>query len=310
SIDEPFDNLLTQGMVLNEIFFRKNESGRIEYFNPQDIELLLDDDGKRVGQTLVADGQPVETGGIRTMSKSKNNGVDPQSLIEKYGADTARFFMMFTAPPEDTLAWNDDGVEGAYRFMKRLWRYGFEHQKAIASGLQTEPTEFVSKVAKTSRREIHVLLQQANFDYDRKQFNTVASAAMKMLNTLEQVDGSQIEPSEMNCFISEGFGILLRVLFPIVPHITDALWRELGYSADIQFMEWPQVDEKALERDEVELVVQINGKLRSKILVSAVATKEEIEKVALDDQHVQNHVQDKVVKKLIVVPGRLINIVI
>ena len=310
SIDEPFDNLLTQGMVLNEIFFRKNESGRIEYFNPQDIELLLDDDGKRVGQTLIADGQPVETGGIRTMSKSKNNGVDPQSLIEKYGADTARFFMMFTAPPEDTLAWNDDGVEGAYRFMKRLWRYGFEHQKAIASGLQTEPTEFVSKVAKTSRREIHVLLQQANFDYDRKQFNTVASAAMKMLNTLEQVDGSQIELSEMNGLISEGFGILLRVLFPIVPHITDALWKELGYASDIQFMEWPQVDEKALERDEVELVVQINGKLRSKILVSAAATKEEIEKVALDDQHVQNHVQDKVVKKLVVVPGRLINIVI
>jgi len=176
--------------------------------------------------------------------------------------------------------------------------------------LQTEPTEFVSKVAKTSRREIHVLLQQANFDYDRKQFNTVASAAMKMLNTLEQVDGSQIELSEMNGLISEGFGILLRVLFPIVPHITDALWKELGYASDIQFMEWPQVDEKALERDEVELVVQINGKLRSKILVSAVATKEEIEKVALDDQHVQNHVQDKVVKKLVVVPGRLINIVI
>jgi leucyl-tRNA synthetase len=309
-IDEPFSNLLTQGMVLNEIFYKTEETGRITYYNPQDVELLLDESGKRAGQRLVNSGETVETGGIRTMSKSKNNGVDPQSLIDRYGADTARFFMMFTAPPEDTLAWNDDGVEGAYRYLKRLWRYGYQFRKSIVAGLTLTTFEITSKVAKDIRRDLHVLLKQADFDYQRKQYNTVASAGMKMLNTLDLIQGAELDDDEQSSLRAEGLGILLRILFPIVPHITERLWQELEFPGELQFAAWPKVNEDALLQDEIELVVQVNGKLRSKIIIPVSASKEDIETVALGDELVQNYVQGQSVKKVVVVPGRLVNIVI
>ena len=309
-IDEPFSNLLTQGMVLNEIFYKTEKTGRITYYNPQDVELLLDESGKRAGQRLVNSGETVETGGIRTMSKSKNNGVDPQSLIDRYGADTARFFMMFTSPPEDTLAWNDDGVEGAYRYLKRLWRYGYQFKQSIAEGLALTTFELNSKVAKDIRRDLHVLLKQADFDYQRKQYNTVASAGMKMLNTLDLIEDAALEGDEQASLRAEGLSILLRILFPIVPHITERLWRELGFSGELQYAAWPKVNEEALLQDEIELVVQVNGKLRSKITISVSASNEEIQAVALGDKLVQNYVQGQPVKKVVVVPGRLVNIVI
>ena len=309
-IDEPFSNLLTQGMVLNEIFYKTEESGRITYYNPQDVELLLDDNGKRSGQRLINHGEALETGGIRTMSKSKNNGVDPQSLIDRYGADTARFFMMFTAPPEDTLAWNDDGVEGAYRFLKRLWRYGYQFKESISKGLSLTTFQFNSKDAKDIRRDLNVLLKQADFDYQRKQYNTVASAGMKMLNALDIIEGARMEDAERSSLRAEGLGILLRILFPIVPHVTERLWDELGFAGDLQYAVWPQVNEEALLRDEIELVVQVNGKLRSKITVAVSASKANIETLALSDELVQNYIQGKPVKKVVVVPGRLVNIVI
>lgn len=309
-IDEPFSNLLTQGMVLNEIFYKTEKTGRITYYNPQDVELLLDESGKRAGQRLVNSGEIVETGGIRTMSKSKNNGVDPQSLIDRYGADTARFFMMFTSPPEDTLAWNDDGVEGAYRYLKRLWRYGYQFKQSIAEGLALTTFELNSKVAKDIRRDLHVLLKQADFDYQRKQYNTVASAGMKMLNTLDLIEDAGLEGDEQASLRAEGLSILLRILFPIVPHITERLWRELGFSDELQYAVWPKVNEEALLQDEIELVVQVNGKLRSKITISVSASNEEIQSVALGDKLVQNYVQGQPVKKVVVVPGRLVNIVI
>ena len=309
-IDEPFSNLLTQGMVLNEIFYKTENTGRITYYNPQDVELLLDESGKRAGQRLVNSGETVETGGIRTMSKSKNNGVDPQSLIDRYGADTARFFMMFTSPPEDTLAWNDDGVEGAYRYLKRLWRYGYQFKQSISEGLALTTFELNSKVAKDIRRDLHVLLKQADFDYQRKQYNTVASAGMKMLNTLDLIEDAGLEGDEQASLRAEGLSILLRILFPIVPHITERLWRELGFSDELQYAAWPKVNEEALLQDEIELVVQVNGKLRSKITISVSASNEEIQAVALGDKLVQNYVQGQPVKKVVVVPGRLVNIVI
>ena len=309
-IDEPFSNLLTQGMVLNEIFYKTEDTGRITYYNPQDVELLLDESGKRAGQRLVNSGEAVETGGIRTMSKSKNNGVDPQSLIDRYGADTARFFMMFTSPPEDTLAWNDDGVEGAYRYLKRLWRYGYQFRKSIVAGLTLTTFEITSKVAKDIRRDLHVLLKQADFDYQRKQYNTVASAGMKMLNTLDLIQGVELDDDEQSSLRAEGLGILLRILFPIVPHITERLWQELEFPGELQFAAWPKVNEDALLQDEIELVVQVNGKLRSKIIIPVSASKEDIETVALGDELVQNYVQGQSVKKVVVVPGRLVNIVI
>ncbi|HKB83244.1 MAG TPA: leucine--tRNA ligase, partial [Burkholderiales bacterium] len=222
-LDEPFTRLLTQGMVLNEIFSRKSEGTRIQYFNPADVELEFDEQGKRIGARLKADGQLVESGGMRTMSKSKNNGVDPQALIDQYGADTARLFMMFTSPPEDTLAWNDDGVEGAYRYLRRLWKFAHDQHGPISGSAAP-----VDGAQKGARRELHVLLQQANFDYERKQFNTVASAAMKILNLLEDNAGSA-----HGALAREGMSILLRLLSPIAPHITQTLWREFGFGADI-----------------------------------------------------------------------------
>ncbi|MBA4740159.1 MAG: leucine--tRNA ligase [Burkholderiales bacterium] len=309
-IDEPFSNLLTQGMVLNEIFYKTEDAGRITYFNPQDVELLLDDNGKRSGQRLVDNGEAVETGGIRTMSKSKNNGVDPQSLIDRYGADTARFFMMFASPPEDTLAWNDDGVEGAFRFLKRLWRYGYQFKKSIGEGLSLSGFELDSKDAKDICRDLNILLKQADFDYQRKQYNTVASAGMKMLNTLDLIEDARLSDAERASLRVEGLSILLRILFPIVPHITERLWEELGFSGELQYATWPKVNEQALLREEIDLVVQVNGKLRSKITIPVSASKEDIEAVALGDELVQNYVQSQPVKKVVVVPGRLVNIVI
>ena len=298
-LDEPFTRLLTQGMVLNEIFSRKSDATRVQYFNPADVELEFDEQGKRTGARLKSDGNPVESGGIRTMSKSKNNGVDPQALIDQYGADTARFFMMFASPPEDTLAWNDDGVEGAYRYLRRLWKFAHDHH-ATLSGAAT-----AQRVQKGVRRELHLLLQQANFDYERRQFNTVASAAMKILNLLEDNGG----PAQ-GALLREGMSILLRLLSPIAPHISQTLWREFGFGADILEADWPAVDQAALVQSEIELVLQVNGKHRGAILVARTADRAEIERLAQENPNAQKHIAGQTVKKVIVVPGRLVNIVV
>ena len=302
--DEPFVKLLTQGMVLNEIFFRKPDTGRITYYNPSDVEITSDSKGQRIGAILQSDGQPVESGGIGTMSKSKNNGVDPQSLIEKYGADTARFFMMFASPPEQTLEWSDAGVEGAYRFLKRIWNFAQENKQLIKKEMNNE-TDW-SKVApehKNTRFEIHSILKQANHDLEKFQFNTVASACMKILNSLE---GAPSTPA----ILHEGMSILLRLLSPISPHISDFLWCEIGYGEDILKAAWPVADPGALIQDEIELVVQVNGKLRGKILVPADADKQEIEHRATSEENVKRFTEGKIVKKIIIVPGRLVNIVV
>jgi leucyl-tRNA synthetase len=303
---EPFSRLLTQGMVLNEIFSRKTATGRIQYFNPADIDIKFDDAGKRTGAVLRADGQAVDSGGIRTMSKSKNNGVDPQALIEQYGADTARFFMMFTSPPEDTLAWNDDGVEGAYRFMKRLWKFAADNRALFGGGTANG----AAAALPDARRELHQHLQQANFDYERKQFNTVASASMKMLNLMESDAVARSAAGGRATFLREAMSVLLRVLSPITPHIAQHLWRELGFGADILAASWPAVDAAALVQDEIELVLQVNGKHRGSIRVPSGAAREAIERMTLDSPAAQKHIAGQAVKKVIVVPGRLVNIVV
>ncbi len=291
SYDEPFTNLLTQGMVLNHIFFRRTEKGGIEYFAPEEVELLRDASGQISGARLKRDGATVDYGGVGTMSKSKRNGVDPQALIEQYGADTARFFMMFASPPEQTLEWSDTGVEGAYRFMKRVWAFGHLLRE------QTATAE-----AGSLRREIHLLLKQANYDMAKMQFNTVASSCMKMLNALEKAPADP--------YAREGFSILLRVLSPIAPHITHALWRELGFGEDILHAPWPEPLGEALVQDEEELVLQVNGKLRGSLRVKAGADRAAIEAAALASEAAQKFMAGKPAKKIVVVPGRLINIVV
>jgi leucyl-tRNA synthetase len=310
--DEPFSRLLTQGMVLNEIFFRKQDNGRITYYNPADVDIRTDDRGNRIGAALKADGLPLESGGIGTMSKSKNNGVDPQALIDQYGADTARFFMMFTSPPEQTLAWSDSGVEGSYRFLRRLWAFAADYQGSVRPQVRPGAPAQSALDAKLAavRREVHLNVRQANYDMQRQQFNTVASACMKILNALEDVprNAPPIAPGAATV-LEEGLSILLRLQAPITPHLSHHLWRELGFGEDVFAAPWPQAEEGALEQKVIELVLQINGKTRGSIRVPSDATREAIEQAALASPITQKYVAGAPVKKVVVVPGRLVNVV-
>jgi leucyl-tRNA synthetase len=296
-VDEPFMRLLTQGMVLNEIFYRKEGSGRITYYNPADVELEHDDKGQRTGAVLRSDGKPVESDGIGTMSKSKNNGVDPQDLIKKYGADTARLFMMFASPPEQTLEWSDSGVEGSFRFLKRVWNYALRFEKRGGPAASPE-------LLKAARFEIHSVLKQANHDIEKHQFNTVASAAMKILNALDRLADTRSAEAK------EGLSILLRLLAPLTPHLAHHLWCELGFGEDVFNASWPETDAKALEQDEIELVLQVNGKLRGHMLAPKAAGREQLERLALAHDAVTRFTSGQVVKKVVVVPGRLVNVVV
>jgi leucyl-tRNA synthetase len=306
SFDEPFLNLLTQGMVLNEIYYRRGEGGRITYYNPADVEVPPDGAGAR-GAVLRADGEPVESGGIGTMSKSKNNGVDPQELIDHYGADIARFFMIFTSPPEQSLEWSDSGVEGAARFLRRLWSFAWELGQSGARGDDATSSAGLPPGLAAVRREVHAVLRQANYDMSRHQFNTVASAAMKILNALERAPRD--EPMR-DAVLREGMSILLRLLSPITPHVSHRLWLELGFGGDILSARWPEPDASALIEDEIELVVQVNGRKRGDVRVPRDADKEAIERIVLASPAVQKFVDGKPVKKFVVVPGRLVNVVV
>lgn len=327
-VDEPFTKLLTQGMVLNHIYSRKSAKGAKDYFWPHDIEHVLDEGGKVIGAKLknAADssdgllpvGTEITYEGVGTMSKSKNNGVDPQHLIEKYGADTARLYTMFTSPPELTLEWNDAAVEGSYRFLRRVYNYaqrllGVDYGAAIdLVGERKNLAEIAfDPVSKALRLEIHTVLKQVDYDYQRMQYNTVASGAMKMLNALEDFKG--LDSAEGQIAAIESFGILLRVLYPATPHLTHVLWSELGYAnkqGDLLDAAWPQPDPSALVQDELELMLQINGKLRGKVRVPASADKAEIERLALACEDAQKHIEGATPKKIVVVPGRLVNIVV
>jgi leucyl-tRNA synthetase len=308
-VDEPFKRLLTQGMVLNHIYSRRTDKGGIEYFWPHEVENVFDDGGKITGAKLKSDGSAVAYEGVGTMSKSKNNGVDPQELIDRYGADTARLFVMFASPPEQTLEWNDAGVEGAHRFLKRVWGFGAKHA-ALLKGVAD--TSALSPEAKALRRDIHLVLKQVSYDYERMQYNTVVSGAMKLLNALE---GFTPGPHDAGV-LREGFTVLLRALYPACPHITHALWAALGYDSalgDLLDAPWPTVDEAALVQDEVELMLQVNGKLRGAIKVPAAADKAAIEAAALGalaSPDLAKFTEGKPPKKVVIVPGRLVNVVV
>jgi len=302
-VDEPFTKLLTQGMVLNEAFSR-TDSGK-DYYWAHDLEIQRDEHAHVLSAVSKADGQPVTYEGWTTMSKSKNNGVDPQDLIERYGADTARLFVMFASPPEQTLEWNDAGVEGAHRFLRRVWNYGVKNSEALRARGDTSGGD--GEEAKALRREVHTVLRQISYDYERMQYNTVVSGAMKLLNALE---GFKVGAPGV---IREAFGILLRALYPACPHVTWQLWQDLGYATvhgDLLDAPWPQVDEAALVQDEIELMLQVNGKLRGAIKVAATADKAAIEATALANPDFIKFAEGKPPKKVIIVPGRLINIVV
>jgi leucyl-tRNA synthetase len=314
NIDEPFTKLLTQGMVLNHIYSRKSDKGGIEYFWPQEVEDLHDAAGKVIGAKLkqakgtLPAGTLITYEGVGTMSKSKNNGVDPQDLIGKYGADTARLYTMFTAPPEATLEWNDAGVEGSYRFLRRVWNFGV---KLSAMAADEASSASPDKDTKRLRREVFTVLKQVDYDYQRMQYNTVVSGGMKMLNALEDFKG-EVSTASLAA-LREGFGLLLRCLYPATPHIAHGLWADLGYAelhGDLLDAAWPEVDDSALQQDEIELMLQVNGKLRGSVTVPAGADKVAIEAAALTSDAFLRAANGAAAKKVIVVPGRLVNIVI
>ena len=306
--DEPFTRLLTQGMVLAHAYFRRNERGGIDYVPPADVEPLRDASGVITGGRSKKDGLLVEYDGLGTMSKSKLNGVDPQEMVDRYGADAARLFVMFASPPEHTIEWSDAGVEGAYRFLRRLWQ--FAQTRGVRDDVAPCDWREASETLRGLRREIHLTLKQADYDYQRVQYNTVVSAGMKMLNALEGIPGD--DPAS-KALIREGLSIALRVLYPVVPHTAWVLWNELGYAAvygDLIDAPWPEVDPAALAQDAIELVLQINGKLRGKLTVPSDAGAAAIEAAARAAPEVARHAAGTAIRKVVVVPGRLVNVVV
>jgi len=306
TLREPFAHLLTQGMVRNAIYFRKPASGRIVYYNPTEITIDTDDKGAPVGARLKADGQPVEMGGIGTMSKSKNNGVDPQSFIDRYGADTARLFMMFAAPPELSLDWSDEGAEGASRFLKRLWKAVHTH----VSGAQVTPmaVDQISDADRDLRRLAHQTLAKVTDDIGRRRvFNTAIAAVMELLNAITRFDRAG---SQAAAVMQEALEIAVLCLSPVVPHICHALWSALGHERAVIDEPWPTVDSSALTQAAIELMIQINGKLRSKITVAVGMDETSIREAALSDATARRFIGEATVRKVIVVPGKLVNVVV
>jgi leucyl-tRNA synthetase len=300
-IDEPFTRLLTQGMVLNHVWARQTPQGGIDYFPPDEVTPIADGEG-RPSEGRLADGSTVEYRGMLKMGKTERNGVDPQQIIDRYGADTARLFVMFASPPEQSLDWNNAGVEGANRFLKRLWKFAVAHVEAL-----TGASGRAASAGSPLRHEIHTVLRQVSYDYERMQYNTVVSGTMKLLNALEA--HADADPACRR----EGFGVLLRALYPVCPHTTWALWSELGYEAELGPLldaPWPRVDERALVRTEIELMLQINGKLRGSIKVPAGTDVAGIEAAAMAAPEVVRFAQGSQVKRVIVVPGRLVNVVL
>jgi len=303
--DEPFTRLLTQGMVVAESFYRESDSGKPEYYNRKELDINYDDKGRISGATLISDGQPVTVGRIEKMSKSKNNGVDPLEMIERYGADTMRLFSMSDTPPHQSLEWKEGGVEGMHRFIKRVWR---EIKGIDASFMEIELDEAaLSASQKGLRRKTHETIAKVTDDIERRMtFNTAIASMMELFNEISKFD-DRSEQGKATVF--EACSSLVRLLSPFVPHVTHELWEHLGYSTALVNEAWPETDESALTRDELELVVQVNGKRRSSISIPVSASKEDCEKAALEDVDVKRHTEGLNVLKVIVVPGRLVNIV-
>ena len=301
---EPFKSLLCQGMVLAESFY-KEVDGRKQWLSPLDVTVEQDDKGRTVKATETATGDEVQSGGVTKMSKSKNNGVDPQTAIDKHGADTVRLFTMFAAPPEQTLEWSDDGVSGAHRFLRKLWTMVHSH---IQQGAEVQlDTTALSEGQKDLRRKTHETINKVNDDYGRRNtFNTAIAAVMELLNEVGKLSGNEPQTQAVR---HEALSSAVLLLSPIAPHICHSLWHLLGNSDAVANAAWPELDESALVRSSIEMVVQVNGKVRGKIQVAADAPKDRVEAMALEDSNVQRFTEGVTVRKIIVVPGRLVNIV-
>ncbi|MCU1751027.1 leucine--tRNA ligase [Pseudomonas sp. 6D_7.1_Bac1] len=305
SSNEPFKNLLTQGMVIAETYYRREANGSLTWFNPADVELERDSKAKIIGAKLISDGMPVEIGGTEKMAKSKNNGVDPQSMIDQYGADTCRLFMMFASPPDMSLEWSDSGVEGSHRFLKRVWRLAQAH---VGQGLPGKlDIGTLNDEQKAIRRAIHLAIKQASQDVGLyHKFNTAIAQVMTLMNVLEKApQGTEQD----RALLHEGLETVALLLAPITPHISHELWHRLGHAGPVIDAGWPVLDDSALVQDNLQLVIQVNGKLRGQIEMPASASREEVEAAARTNENVLRFVDGLTIRKVIVVPGKLVNIV-
>ncbi|MBY4676220.1 leucine--tRNA ligase [Marinobacterium arenosum] len=304
--DEPFKRLLCQGMVLADSYYYEDDNGGKVWVSPTDVEVDTDDKGRVLAARHAQNGQPLQHDGMSKMSKSKNNGIDPQLMIDKYGADTVRLFMMFAAPPEQSLEWSDSGVEGAHRFIKRLYKQVHDHLQG-GDVVALDPA-VLNDDQKALRRKVHETIQKVSDDIERRQtFNTAIAAVMELSNSISKF----VDVSEQGRAVTrEALQAAVQLLAPITPHMCHYLWQQLGHSDDLLVAPWPQVDESALTRDSIELVVQVNGKVRAKIAVAADADEDVILHTALAEENVQKHIANKSIRKKIVVPGRLVNIVV
>ncbi|ATC94094.1 leucine--tRNA ligase [Pseudoalteromonas tunicata] len=302
--DEPFERLLCQGMVLADTYFRKDEKGGDIWISPTDVETEKDEKGRIIKAWHKTDGQPVSSAGMSKMSKSKNNGIDPQSVIEQYGADTVRLFMMFTAPPEQTLEWSDSGVEGAHRFVKRVWKYAYDVKQA---GFASLDVSALNNEQKALRRELHKAIAKVSDDLDRRQtFNTAIAAVMELLNKLTR---ASLETEQDKAIAHEALNALIIMLSPIIPHVCHQLWHELGKEGDVINATWPTFDPSAMVEDEKLIIVQVNGKVRGKVTVAADAEQAAVEAIAYAEPNVSRYLDDVTIRKVIYVPGKLLNVV-
>ena len=305
--DEPFKNLLTQGMVLAGSWFTQDAEGKQTWYSPLDVEPVTDDKGATLSGKLKTDGSDVQYGGIIKMSKSKNNGIDPQTLIDQYGADTLRLYIMFASPPEQTLEWSDKGVEGASRFLNRVWRFVYAHAETGLNDASIDAAN-LSKEAQALRFKLHETLQKVSDDMGRRlTFNTAIAACMELLNEISKF---KVESENDKAVMQEALEVLVLMLSPMTPHLAQNLWNALGHDESVVDTQWPEVDESALVKSEIELMVQVNGKLRGKIEVAADADKDSVIAAAKADLAVQKYTDGKEIVKEIVVPGRLINLVV
>ena len=309
SSDEPFKNLLTQGMVIAETYYRKHGEGKEVYFKPSEVSVERDAKGAIVGATLIADGESVLIK-IEKMSKSKNNGIDPKSMIDRYGADTVRLFTMFAAPPEQSLEWNDDAIAGASRFLRRVWNFFAQHDDTL-KGIGLDSSKQIdnpNSTAKALRLVTHSIIERVVRDYERQQFNTVVAAAMELTNAAEKTDWDAMGDAA-DSVLSELCTALLKILAPVTPHLCETIWRQYETQNSLVNSGWLEVDKEALVKDQVTYVVQVNGKLRAKLEVAASASKEEIEDLAKTEENVVRFLEGVTVRKVIVVPNKLVNIV-
>ncbi len=303
--DEPFKRLLCQGMVLADSFFREDEHGGKQWISPSEVELDTDDKGKIIAARLATDGKPVERAGMSKMSKSKNNGIDPQTIIDRHGADTVRLFMMFAAPPEQSLEWSDNAVEGAHRFLKRLWKAVAAH---VADGpVQAMDTSTLSDAQKALRCKTHETITKVSDDISRRMtFNTAIAAVMELMNSV----GRFVDVSPQGrAVMQEALETSVLLLAPITPHVCHELWNELGHAGAVLDADWPVADESAMVKASQQIVVQVNGKVRAKLELPVDIDKEAMEQAALEDENVQRFIAESTIRKVIVVPGKLVNIV-